>query len=234
MVRPLCRAASWWRRLGTLLLLVGIVLSPLRAMAATIPVLTAYEVAVRSTATTVLGKHDAVRPETERARTACADATLAYDEFSNWPTAAGLRGVLAYDGAVELTERRELTEGAIYDATAPTTAAEGLEGGGMAAIRQLGTDGEDAANILKNTEHIPSASGTAAYRIPDVLDHGAQVIGDVKNVGRLSYTSQLRDYASYAQQNGYQFQLWVRPTTQLSGPLAAQVANGNIILNFLP
>lgn len=42
MVRPLCRAASSWRRLGTLLLLVGIVLSPLRAMAATVPMLIAY------------------------------------------------------------------------------------------------------------------------------------------------------------------------------------------------
>jgi hypothetical protein len=116
--------------------------------------------------------------------------------------------------------------------TAAVRGIRGAEGGGMATVRQLGTDGEVAANIVKNTDRIPSASGTAAYRIPDVLDHVAQVIGDVKNIGSLSYTSQLRDFASYAQTNGYQFQLWVRPTTELSGPLSAQVANGNILLRF--
>ncbi len=103
----------------------------------------------------------------------------------------------------------------------------------MAAIRQLGADGEAAANIAKNTARIPSASGTAAFRIPDVLDHGAQMIGEVKNVGRLSFTSQLRDYASYAQTNSYQFQLWVRPGTVLSEPLSAEVAYGNILLRFI-
>jgi Restriction endonuclease fold toxin 7 len=81
-------------------------------------------------------------------------------------------------------------------------------------------------SIVKNTERIPSASGTAAYRIPDMLDHGAQVIGEVKNVASLSYTNQLRDFASYAQANGYQFQLTVRATTKLSGPLMTEVAKG--------
>ena len=57
---------------------------------------------------------------------------------------------------------------------------------------------------------------------------------EVKNVGRLPYTGQLRDFTAYSQQNGYQFHLWVRPTTQLSGPLSVDVANGNIILKFLP
>ncbi len=122
-----------------------------------------------------------------------------------------------------------------YDENAPgyTLPAEGA-GGGMAAIRQLGTESELASGIVKNTERIASASNPGSYRIPDMLDHGAQIIGEVKNVGRLSYTSQLRDFASYAQANGYDFHLWVRSTTQLSGPLSAEVANGNIILNFLP
>ena len=107
------------------------------------------------------------------------------------------------------------------------------EGAGMTAVRQLGNEGEAAANISKNTERIASATGTAAYRIPDVLDHGGQVLGEVKNVGRLSNTGQLRDFAAYSQANGYQFQLWVRPTTQLTGPLSVEVANGNILLRFL-
>ncbi len=111
------------------------------------------------------------------------------------------------------------------------------EKGGAKAARgaaQLGRAGEAAAGIVKNTERIASASGTAAYRVPDVLNHSARVIGEVKNVGSLSYTSQLRDFVSYASSNGYRFELWVRPTTQLSGPLQQAVSSGDVVLRFLP
>jgi hypothetical protein len=104
----------------------------------------------------------------------------------------------------------------------------------MALIRQLGKDGEAAAKIIKNTRRIPSATGTAAYRIPDVLDSAAKVIGDVKNVETLSLTNQLKDFLAFAQTNGYQFQIWVRATTVLTGPVAALVKNGSIVLRFLP
>jgi len=77
-------------------------------------------------------------------------------------------------------------------------------------------------------------SATAPYGVPDVLDHSARVIGDVKNAGSLSYISQLRDFASYASSHGYSFELWVRPTTQLSGPLKRAVSRGDIVLRFLP
>jgi hypothetical protein len=60
------------------------------------------------------------------------------------------------------------------------------------------------------------------------------VLSEVKNVGSLSYTQQLRDFAAYAGQNGLRFDLWVRPTTQLSGPLADEVARGAINLRFIP
>lgn len=90
------------------------------------------------------------------------------------------------------------------------------------------------SGIVKNTERIPSASGTAAYRIPDGLDHSAQLLQEVKNVGNLSYARQLRDFSAYAQTNGYGFELFVRPTTQLSGPLQTAVMNGEITLRFLP
>ncbi len=111
--------------------------------------------------------------------------------------------------------------------------AEGVVAAARGAA-QLGRAGEAAAGIIRNTERIASASGTAAYRVPDVLNHSARVIGEVKNVGSLSYTSQLRDFASYASGNGYRFELWVRPTTQLSGPLQQAVSSGDIMLRFLP
>ncbi len=105
---------------------------------------------------------------------------------------------------------------------------------GPALARRLGEAGESAAAIIKNTERIPSLTGTASYRIPDVLDQAGGVIGEIKNVGSLSYSSQLRDFVAYAQQTGLRFELTVRPTTQLTGPLQEMISRGNIFLHFLP
>jgi hypothetical protein len=103
----------------------------------------------------------------------------------------------------------------------------------LKAARDMGRAGEEAAGIIKNAERIGSATSTAAFRVPDALDHAARTIGEVKNVGSLSYTNQLRDFASYASSKGYTFELWVRPTTQLSGPLQQAVSNGEIMLRLL-
>ena len=59
----------------------------------------------------------------------------------------------------------------------------------MADVREAGRAGEVAAGIIKNTEHIASATGTAAYRIPDVLNHAGKIIGEVKNVKNLKVTA---------------------------------------------
>ena len=95
---------------------------------------------------------------------------------------------------------------------------------------ELGKIGEKAAGIVKNTKHIDSLTGTAKYRIPDVLNEFENVIGEVKNVRSLSYTNQLRDYVAYSQQQGYTFELMVRQNTQLSGPLQQAVDSGLISL----
>jgi len=50
-------------RLVLVLVAMGIVLSPLRAVAATIPMLFAYDVAAQATARAALGRSDAVRPQ---------------------------------------------------------------------------------------------------------------------------------------------------------------------------
>jgi Restriction endonuclease fold toxin 7 len=85
-----------------------------------------------------------------------------------------------------------------------------------------------------NTARVPSATGTANYRIPDILDPEARIIGEVKNVSRLSLTAQLRDFIAYAHEHGYDFELYIRRTTQLSGPLKQAVASGQITLRYLP
>ena len=102
------------------------------------------------------------------------------------------------------------------------------------SARTPGRFGEEAVQIVRNTRRIPSLTGTAAYRIPDVLDDANRVIGEVKNVADLAYTSQLRDYAAFAAQSGYRFELTVRSTTVLSGPLQEAVDAGLITLKSLP
>ena len=103
---------------------IGTVLWPLRAVAATIPTFIAYDVVVRSTATTALGRYDAVRPDAEHANTACDCASFGYGEPSGRHLARGGGAVHAYDGAHEITQRREVAQGVIYDAPAAMAAAE--------------------------------------------------------------------------------------------------------------
>ena len=86
----------------------------------------------------------------------------------------------------------------------------------LAKNREAGVLGEKAAGIIKNTEKIPSTNKPGTSRIPDVLDHGTKVIGDVKNVNYQSFTSQLRDFSQYAQNNAYKFVLTVDQRTRLS------------------
>lgn len=51
-------------------------------------------------------------------------------------------------------------------------------------------------------------------------DEGLFVGFEVKNVKNLSYTRQLRDYTDYASQKGPRLDIYVRDSTNLSGPLA--------------
>jgi hypothetical protein len=105
------------------------------------------------------------------------------------------------------------------------------ENTGTALARQLGQAGEDAVGITgpKTAIEIP---GSGQIRIPDALTD--TTLTEVKNVGSLSYSQQLRDFTTYSQANGLNFQLWVRPSSQLSGPLQQAIANGQITLKFIP
>ncbi len=104
----------------------------------------------------------------------------------------------------------------------------------LAINRAAGAAFEDAADIIANTQRIPSLTGTAAYRVPDVLNSATQIIGEVKNVSHLSLTSQIQDYLLYAQQTGYTFQLTVRTTTAFSRPLAQTLQAPNVSVVALP
>jgi RHS repeat-associated protein len=103
--------------------------------------------------------------------------------------------------------------------------------GGMAAVR-LGQAGEASVRAAYNIGPKVAIKIAGRVRIADGLT--STVISEVKNVASLSYTQQLRDYVAYAIQNQLRFDLYVRPTTELSGPLAKEVANGTINLMFIP
>jgi len=120
---------------------------------------------------------------------------------------------------------------AVDPASGCCVAAEEAGRGGTALARSLGQAGEDAVGIAgpKVSIEIP---GSGQIRIPDALTD--TTLTEVKNVGSLSYTQQLRDFTTYSQANGLDFQLYVRPSTQLSGPLQQAITNGQINLNFIP
>jgi RHS repeat-associated protein len=121
-----------------------------------------------------------------------------------------------------------VAEVAIPSARVARAVAVARAGARMAGVQAAGRAGERAAGIVKNTDHIPSLSGTVPYRVPDELN--SSVLGEVKNVSRLSYTKQLRDFSAYAIQQGLTFNLYVRGSTTLSGPLQDAVDGGEINL----
>jgi hypothetical protein len=123
----------WLRRGATLVLLVGIVLSPLRAAAATIPMLIAYDAAVGPTTTIRTGAGPSVRPARRGAREYIYDGGLnGYGGTANSPTFGDAVAIHAYDDTLNVADRREVGEGVSYAAAAATTPAEGVSVGGQA------------------------------------------------------------------------------------------------------
>jgi hypothetical protein len=103
---------------------------------------------------------------------------------------------------------------------------------GAAAAVRVGQAGEAAVRAAVNIGPATRITVNGATRIPDGLT--ARVLSEVKNVSSQSYTQQLRDFASFAQQTGRQFDLYVRPNTQLSGPLLDAINAGQINLRYIP
>lgn len=101
-------------------------------------------------------------------------------------------------------------------------AAKGAVRGGAGPVR-VGQAGEDAVRGVYNIgEKVPITVGKRG-RIPDGLTD--TTLSEVKNVSSLSYTSQLRDFASYARDNRLTVDLFTRPDTRLSGPLREALAD---------
>lgn len=119
---------TWRSSLAALVLLAGMVLSPLRATAATVPTLFAYDAAGGAMPTTAFGREDALRCGAEPSCIGGYDqGGASYDVAANPRVVAAVRTIQAYDDALELPERCEVGEGVIYSAALALTAAEGGE-----------------------------------------------------------------------------------------------------------
>jgi RHS repeat-associated protein len=114
--------------------------------------------------------------------------------------------------------------GAALLETAPVT-------GGINAVR-AGQAGEAAVQAVEEIGPKVAIRVAGRTRIPDGITK--TVLTEVKNVKTLSYTQQLRDFASFASANGLRFDLWVRRGTSLSQPLIDAINAGTINLRFIP
>lgn len=101
-------------------------------------------------------------------------------------------------------------------------AAEAGTTGGAAAVR-LGQAGEEAVRSVYDIGPKATIKINGRTRVLDGLNDTA--VTEVKNVGYQAYTQQLKDSLAYAQQTGRQFDLYVRGSTTLSGPLVDAIAN---------
>jgi RHS repeat-associated protein len=117
----------------------------------------------------------------------------------------------------------------VYKAEQATkTQAEPTGKKDMAAVRDAGITGENAAGIDPNTPKTPITVNDRT-RIPDALDVKNKVLTEVKNVKQQSFTKQLRDFHQYSIDNRYQMKLFLPINTPVTGPLQQQFNNGTII-----
>ena len=103
---------------------------------------------------------------------------------------------------------------------------------GTLARHALGQAGESAADIVKNTYHIPSLSGRALFRIPDELSK--TTLREVKNVAYQHFSTQLQDMLHFSMETGREMTLVVRRSTVLSNDLLTAIRAGWINLEHLP
>ena len=104
---------------------------------------------------------------------------------------------------------------------------------GNSSPNTLGKQGE---NFVSNELGLPHNTKTISIngrdRIPDFFDENLEIIGESKNVGKLFYTRQLRDYVDKATEMGIQLELYIRQNTKLSKTLQEAIAKGFIHINY--
>ena len=113
-------------------------------------------------------------------------------------------------------------------ASSAKVAGTGIVRGGFKPV-QIGRAGERAVGINGPKNAI---NWNGQKLIPDQVTK--KLLVEVKNVKNLSFTKQLRNYSNFAQTSNRNFELYVRSSTKLSGPLHAARESGSIIIKYIP
>jgi RHS repeat-associated protein len=112
-------------------------------------------------------------------------------------------------------------------------AVAGLETGVKLATK-LGLEGEIAVKAIFDIGSKEAIKVGSKTRVPDGINIGAATLNEVKNVAKLDFTKQLKDYLAYAQTKGLEMNIFTRGSTQLSGPLREAINQGLIVHNRIP
>lgn len=142
------------------------------------------------------------------------------DDKTSWSCAAEVAMVIPLFKAGKLIKiGDDVRDGidALRDANKTRRHADDVTNGGANAVRK-GQAGERAVRSAFDIGPKATRVINGRTRIFDGLNSSA--VSEVKNVRRLSYTRQLRDYADYASRNGLRLDIYVRGGTKISGPLA--------------
>lgn len=86
----------------------------------------------------------------------------------------------------------------------------------------------ERGNVTGVKQRIPSATRTAAFRIPDALTDSELI--EVKNVRRLRLTPQIRDFLMFCEETQRTLVLYVRPDVVLSAAMIRLRDDGQIVL----
>jgi hypothetical protein len=86
----------------------------------------------------------------------------------------------------------------------------------------------ERGNVTGVKQRIPSATGTAAFRIPDALTPHELI--EVKNVSRLRLTWQITDFLMFCRDTERMLVLYVRPDVSLTNEMLHLVNSGEITL----
>jgi hypothetical protein len=86
--------------------------------------------------------------------------------------------------------------------------------------------------LAKNTTLVLRNTLSGTDRMPDFVDETQRIIYEVKKATGVSFTSQIRDMAAWAQQQGYTFVLYVRDDAVLTDSLKEAEKNGLIQIQY--